>query len=338
MNWRRIVVGVDFSEASLAAVRWVATEFAPDAEVILVHVESAPRIPSWLPGEFEPSPDGRIAVPSAVYGGLRGLADLVGAGRSRVRLRAGEPADALIQVAREVQADLVCVGRGRRRRGGARFGATTSQRVLSRNRLPTLIVPPVRLAAPTRVLVAIDERAGGRRVLEAARRIGDAHEAHVAAVHVIEKELLDLVIAHEPFKSRRGSQRYGPEGAGAWLRERARDWVVAEMQETGAGRHGASLVVQIGDAGPQIIRHAQETIADVIVLGGGAGRGNSRSAFPVGSTARMVAWAAPCPTLLVPTEAVVLTPSTRGGRSVASLHGLSTSTSNSTLPGGDLAS
>lgn len=233
MNWRRLVVGVDFSEASLAAVRWMATEFAPDAEVILAHVESAPRIPSYLPRELVPSPDGRIAVPSAVYGGLRGLADLVGAGRSRVRLRAGEPADALIQVAREVQADLVCVGRGRRRRGGARFGATTSQRVLSRNRLPTLIVPPVRLAAPTRVLVAIDERAGGRRVLEAARR-------------------------------------------------------------------------------------------------------NSRSAFPVGSTARMVAWAAPCPTLLVPTEAVVLTPSTRGGRSVASLHALSTS--NSILPRGDLAS
>ena len=338
MNWRRIVVGVDFSDASLAAARWVATEFAPDAEVILVHVESTPRIPSWLPNEFAPSPDERVTVPSTVYGGLRGLADIIGARRSRVRLRSGAPADALIQVAIEVEADLVCVGRGRRRRGSARFGATTSQRVLSRNRLSTLIVPSVGPAAPTRVLAAIDEQPGIRRVLEAAIRIGDAHEAHVAAVHVIEKELLDLVIAQPPFHARPDSARYSPEGAGAWLGGRARDWVVAELQETGAGRHGTSLSVQIGDAGPQIIRHARETNADVIVLGrgGAAGRGSSRGAFAVGSTARMVAWAAPCPTLLVPAESLSLTPSTRGGRRASSLKGLASS--NSMPPGGNLAS
>jgi nucleotide-binding universal stress UspA family protein len=43
----RIVVGVDFSEPSGAAVEWVARSF-PDADLTLVHCLDAPRVPAFL--------------------------------------------------------------------------------------------------------------------------------------------------------------------------------------------------------------------------------------------------------------------------------------------------
>ena len=48
MTYRRIVIGVDFSTASLNAVRWVAAAFAPRATLYLTHVVTRPRVPSFL--------------------------------------------------------------------------------------------------------------------------------------------------------------------------------------------------------------------------------------------------------------------------------------------------
>src|SRR5688500_20154594 len=44
MQFNRIVVGIDFSANSLAASRWVAHHFAPDADVVLVHVVAPPDV------------------------------------------------------------------------------------------------------------------------------------------------------------------------------------------------------------------------------------------------------------------------------------------------------
>ena len=45
MELQRIVVGIDFSDASLAVARWVAKTLAPDAELLLVHVVPEPDAP-----------------------------------------------------------------------------------------------------------------------------------------------------------------------------------------------------------------------------------------------------------------------------------------------------
>lgn len=47
MKIRRIVVGVDFREPSVAAARWTARELAPDAEIVLLHVVDVPRPPAF---------------------------------------------------------------------------------------------------------------------------------------------------------------------------------------------------------------------------------------------------------------------------------------------------
>jgi len=46
----RVVVGVDFGSASLAAARWTARHLMPEAELVLVHVVEVPKVPAYLRG------------------------------------------------------------------------------------------------------------------------------------------------------------------------------------------------------------------------------------------------------------------------------------------------
>src|SRR5689334_2366859 len=131
MPYRRVVVGVDFTDPSLSAARWVARRFAPDAEVVLVHALPGPDTPSYLRPFLSPAVELSAAVAPVFYGGLRGLAGLIGAGRAHVYMAVGHPADVLARAAQQFDADVVCVGRGARRRGSARFGSTTAMRLLA---------------------------------------------------------------------------------------------------------------------------------------------------------------------------------------------------------------
>src|SRR4051812_39744600 len=114
MSFQRIVIGVDFSTASLNAVRWVSTRFAPRAELFLVHVVSRPYVPEFLRSHVKDAGDPLSDGPM-LYPGLSGFADLAGASRAKVAVRQGRPADELAAHAYEVGADLICVGRSGRR-------------------------------------------------------------------------------------------------------------------------------------------------------------------------------------------------------------------------------
>jgi nucleotide-binding universal stress UspA family protein len=307
VNPDRVVVGVDFSDAALAAARWVANHFAPGAELVLVHIVPRPAMPPYVPPDLVPSQDDAPAVSSTLFRRLRTIAADIAPGRTRVRLASGAPAESLVRVATELGAGMICVGRGRHRRGSARFGGTTSQRLLARSHLPTLVVPGGPLAAPSVVLAAVTEGAGTRRTLGVATGVAAALAAHLDALHVIERELLDHVASHDMFRASE-SAPYGawvtPDGPGAWLRRRAQEWMVSELHAAGVGPHGASASVQSGDAGQLILRRAHDVRAGLIVIGRGGPPAASLASdrVPVGSTARMVAWASPCPILVVPPE------------------------------------
>ena len=248
MQFRRIVVGVDFTGASLAAARWAGAHLAPDAEIVLVHVAHVPWLPSFARGHLAQPAEVTAAVGPALHGALRGLAEFVDRYRARVELVAGNPAEALPLVADELGADAICVGRGSRRRGSARFGATTTQRLLARTQLPIVIVPPSPRARLAQTIVGVDERSGGRYVLDAACRMAAGHEASVEAVHVIEPEV-------EAFLSRAGC----PIRLAA---DRARAWIDALVGEVGASAARVASLVTGGDPGSAIIRRAHQSAAD----------------------------------------------------------------------------
>jgi len=317
-QFRKIVIGIDFSDASLAGARWVSTHLAPRAELLLVHVVPLPRPPIYLHEHIGSTIDQRSTLVPRLYTALRGFADLLSSDRVRVGIRTGVPWSALARVADDVKADLICVGRGPKRQGSSRFGATTPQRLLAISKVPVLVIPQGVVSKPSRVFAALSGRPGGEQVIPIARALAVDWESRLEAIHVIEADVHKI--------SRKST---AAPGAADWLgtalenRDRsigidaldqsvlqmlASEWVASAVSAAGATESDDPMI-RIGDAGQELITMVREEPgSSVIVLGRVAespSASPSRPEYRCGSTTRMVLWAAPCPVFVVPLEAGV---------------------------------
>jgi nucleotide-binding universal stress UspA family protein len=313
-QFRKIVVGVDFSDASLAGARWVATHLAPQAELLIVHVVAVPNAPMYLREYLGSTIQQRARSEQALYTALRGFAGLLGADRVRIGIRTGVPWYELARVADEVKADLICVGRGHKRQGSSRFGATTPQRLLAISKVPVLVIPQG-VAKPGRVLAAVSAHAGEEGVISVAKALANAWVSRLEAVHVVETD------AHQ---TPRTSALHGPveriravthaEGRTTGIDSLdddalcalAREWVSSSVLPAGVdGSPGH--VVRLGDAGQELIASARdEACTSVIVMGRARAAHectDSTTGYHCGSTARMVLWSAPGPVFVLPLEA-----------------------------------
>jgi len=304
MPFEKIVVGVDFSTASLNAVRWVAGQFAPRARIYVVHVVPETPTPRFLRGRLAPPPNG-TPPEATLYPGLRVFADLAGANGSDVEILAGSPATELARVARELGADLVCVGRTRKRRGSGRFGATTPQRLLSRTNIPVLIVPDTVRLTPGTVLAAMSDGADGGAVLHAAGRLATAWGVGLDALHALEPEVL-------------GALRGSLTATDAELCSLAEGWIANQGTQLGLQRARVNPIARVGDAGEETIAHAARNAIGLIVAGRRRDDGNEDDAgLDLGSTIRLITWASACPVLvlgppMLAAESRVTAPSLRG--------------------------
>jgi nucleotide-binding universal stress UspA family protein len=307
MSFNTIVVGIDFSERSLATARWVAHHLPPGAQLIFVHVVSEPETPSFLRPHLTGMLDNVSGIAPALIPGLRGVADLIARGRHRIEIVSGIAADGLAQVAADAGADLICLGRRRLRRGGARFGATTAHRLLARTRVPVLIVPGGDHSTPTRILAALDSRDGGDAIARGAARLADSWEAHVDAVHVLSPHLRDLVHSSRTVDANADSAITNGVESTADLFRLTREWLEQQTDVAGIPPARARACVSVGDAGQEIIRTAHLSRANLITMGRGTSSLHTTppiGILPLGSTTRHVMWAAPCPVLVLPTNSV----------------------------------
>ena len=142
MTVERILVGVDGSDNSRAALEWAAAlALATGAEVVAVH---AVGLLEQLEGDVRvPAQSHRQEIQDLLE--QRWCAPLDGAGvRSRRLLRDGPPVLALLAAADETEADLVVVGQ----RGTGGFPAlllgSTSTQLAQHCRRPLTIVPSPR--------------------------------------------------------------------------------------------------------------------------------------------------------------------------------------------------
>jgi nucleotide-binding universal stress UspA family protein len=308
----KIVIGVDFSDASLAGARWVATHLAPQAELFVVHVVPIPSAPIYLREYVESTIHQRMNSAERLYTALRGFAGLLGAPRVRVGIRTGVPWTELARVAHEVKADLICVGRGHKRQGSSRFGATTPQRLIAIAKVPVLVIPQVVVRRPLRVLAALSARDGEEPVTAVAEALASAWASRLETVHVVETDVHQSSRPLALHASGESAATPGDRTTGIdsldeeALRALASEWLASIVTPTG-DEH--TRIVRVGDAGQELIASARgEAEAAAIVMG------RVRAAHPIrsssnashcGSTTRMVLWSAPGPVFVLPLESAV---------------------------------
>lgn len=308
----RIVVGIDFSARSLAAARWAAQQLAPRARINFVHVLPDPVEPSFMRLKLTEIRALVSDVAGALEGGLKNIGALLAPGRSTVTVRRGEVSEQLALAAEEDDAEVICLGRRRSRRGGARFGATTAHRLLTRSRTAVLIIPATHDAAPSRMIVALDDHAGRHAVLGTAMHAARAWNADVHALHVLSPGLRDLVRGIREADGSLGDDADTRERIDRITDEQAlfgvtQKWLADQLEVSRPDGVRTRVHVGVGDPGQEIVAHAHASRADIIVLGRASASLDvavPNHPFSLGSTTRLVTWAAPCAVLVVPSVAV----------------------------------
>jgi nucleotide-binding universal stress UspA family protein len=202
----------------------------------------------------------------------------------------GNAEEVIPRVAEEVGADLMILGASRRGGVATTFLGSTAQNVLRAARVPVVVLRRERYHPPMhRVLAATDLSGHSARALRLglpiARELAGGGEVQARALFVTGPDYAAELVEGE-FAS---AERALPK-----LEEFLRSTLPGEALEPRAA---------VGNAGREIVNHAGEWQADVVVLGT-HGRKGVRRLF-VGSVAETVLRGAPCSVLVIPPTAAL---------------------------------
>ena len=143
---RRILVPVDFSDFARPAVRYAA-ELAEklSAELVLLHV--VPDAVLALPDAVMPTPTPATDLFELTDAAKEGLAHLVAAEKleklsPRLEVRIGSAAEEIIAAARDLHADLVCIGTHGRGGLARMLLGSVAEHVVRQAPCPVLTVRP----------------------------------------------------------------------------------------------------------------------------------------------------------------------------------------------------
>ena len=306
MRIERLVIGVDFSMASLAAAEWVAGHFAPGAEIILVHAVHVAEPPRFLRGRFPPVGGVIENAQQGAESRLRALADSLprlGAGSVRTEVRVGRPELELADAARSWGADVVVVGRHGERPAPWNVLGATAQHLAEVSPVPVLLAAGLRDVKPRRILVPLNDSKVTPRVLQWVRFLAARYGASVTALHVIGSAVMAHVIAAVPAAAVVGG---APDAFAQPDDERARaitevrgdaDRWLSELLRMDVPPERATSEVTFGEAGQEVLAAAERLDSELIVMGRRR-EGALRRAI-LGSVTSEVLRGAPCPVLVV---------------------------------------
>ena len=176
--FQRVVVAVDFSQASFVAIRRGRAVIEPGGEVHLVHVVSKDGKETSGDKKLTREQLMKVAKTELPHDGL-----LV-----RIHVVPGDPASSILEVARRVDADLVLIGSHARGALGRLLVGSVAEAVARRSEVPVLIVRDEAAGEGQveRVLVAVDDSEPSRQAARAAVRLARVLAAKVEAVRVLQ--------------------------------------------------------------------------------------------------------------------------------------------------------
>lgn len=297
MRLDKVVVGVDFSSSALAALRWVASDLAPAAELVLVHAVEVPAPPRFLRGS---AVDAEMMERDACARGAERLHDLellLSLPAAQRVVRVGRAWEVLREVARAERADLVVVGPHGERSRQSRLLGTTADRLVRTADVPVLVAVSPPSAPPNEIVAAIDDSAIAPQVLATADALARRFGACLTLVHVLSNAVLSTALSVAAATA--PSEEEAADQVRAELREETEGWL-RQLAPRTPGAAAPAAVVAHGNAAEEILAAARRSHAQLLVLGRhGAGR---VLAPLLGRTLRTVLHESPCSVLVVMPE------------------------------------
>lgn len=292
MRLDQVLLGIDFTEPSMAAARWVSRHFAPEARLLVLHAIEIPRPPSFLEHGYPP----RERLLEVAWEGadhrLAEIARTLAEGRPgavHAEAREGRAADLLASVAEQSGADLIAVGEPAERAGVWRLLGSTAERLVHGAQVPVLVARDVPAGPPSRILVPVDDSPHAARALAWARFLGARWKAAVTALHAVPP----AVVGHVRLVSSTARTR----DLELEFRELSAEWLERLVAEAGFAPDEARTVISAGDPRAEILAVAGRIEADLIMMGS---RGSGAiGKVLLGSVATGVLRGAACPVLIV---------------------------------------
>lgn len=293
MKVEKVVIGIDFSPASVDAARWVSRYFAPGAELVLAHVISLPALPPIVRGKFPRRELLTDTVREGAEKRLREISLSLSASRVWLEIREGDPVETIIKLADDFSAELMVVG-ARGERAGVREGlGSTADHLVRASTRPVLLVTEPRQTTPRHILVPLEKPDHSPTALRWAGALSQQLDARVTTIHVTTGGIASgalnalAVVSGTP-----------PVDANMFTAADAREPWFAAAVAAGVPREQADIEIVPGDPTREILAAAKRLATDLIVIARPA-TGNFRRVV-LGSVVEGVLRDASCPVLVVP--------------------------------------
>lgn len=289
MKLERVVIGMDFSEPSIMAARWAARHFAPEAEIVLVHAIELSTPPSFLRAALPPPTELEETTRQGAEQRLREVGRSLGADRIWPVVCVGRPADQIAQIAEQHGAELIIVGEHGRSGGLRGVLGSTAEQLVRCAPVPVLLAHQLPAGPPRHILLPVEESALIDTALDWGKRLVDVFQAEAVGLYVVSSTLLGRMRLIS--SSNRGAELETK------LLDDANHWLEERLANAGLPKEATAAQVVIGDPAAEITAAAIRLGSDLIVLPtrGAGGVGHAL----IGSVARSVLRASPCPILIV---------------------------------------
>lgn len=279
MARRRVVVAVDFSEASQAAAAWATRNFALDTDLVLLHV-----IDERVAGAL----DARAAMSQCCA-----VLSTIGA-TAAIEIVHGESASAIANFAAQRNAHLIVIGKHGAGGGHKQLGSIAEHLILG-SPVPVLLATGMSELPPHNILAALHEDASRPRVVQWARALGTEFDAACVALSIAGNDVRTHLLSMASLAARGGgvaSHELHTDGddAAPWIAELTE----THLPEEHSPEHADSTA-------EHVVAGARRLHSDFIIVGSSGFA--TATADPGVSVACCIARQAPCPVLVAKAEA-----------------------------------